>query len=182
MNKLIKYSSLLYRQKDFFRFKPIYFAQKHYFCTSIKIEKPNINNDIEEKIIISPMYFTKLTKNIYKFLSASSDLYNKLGEDSIKLSYDVSSDPSKDYLKEELLRLNKQLHYLQRELSFFEDMTKIINDIIFNEELIKEGEISSDTQLVKTSKNDIKKLSKEINELEKEIVEYLIPEEDVNNI
>jgi len=49
-------------------------------------------------------------------------------------------------------------------------------------ELIKEASRSGDSDLVSNSKGELKKLNHEIVELENEIIEYLIPEEEVHKL
>ena len=152
---------------------------KNNFCSKIEMEKKVIDLKIENEISLNKIYFTKLTKNIYKFLTSSCTLYNNLGEDSVKIAYDVSNEPSNNYLKEELLRINKQLNFLQREVSYHDEITRIINDITFNVDLIKEACNSGESDIISNCKGELKRLSEEIVTLENEIVEYLIPDDEV---
>ena len=156
------------------------FFSKKLFCLTTDFEKLKMESlRMENEISKNPKIYTKLTKNIFKYLSASSELYNKMGEDAIKISYDVSNEPSNEYLKDELIRINTQLHLFQREMNYFEEMSNLINEINFNEELVKEAIKTGETEIAMTSKTEIKKLKKEIEDFENEIVEYLIPEEEV---
>jgi hypothetical protein len=152
------------------------------FCVNVEVCRKNEEHKIEQEINNNIMYFSKLTKNIYKYLSGSCYLYAKLGEDSIKLAFDVSNEPSNDFLKDELIRINKQLNYLQREITYHDEIIRIISEISFNVELIKEASRSGDSDLVSNSKGELKKLNHEIVELENEIIEYLIPEEEVHKL
>ncbi len=155
---------------------------KKNFCANVELGKKKEEPKFEEEINRNINYFTKLTKNIYKYLSGSCDLYAKLGEDSIKLAFDVSNEPSNAFLKDELIRINKQLNYLQREITYHDEIIRIISEISFNVELIKEASSSGDSDIVSNSKGELKKLNHEIIELENEIIEYLIPEEEVNKL
>jgi hypothetical protein len=154
---------------------------KRNFCSSDNPETKQTPIKLSHQIAGKDLKLSKLSLNILKYLERNFELYEQLCEDSIKLSYDLSeSSDGNEYLKNELMRINRQISTFSKDNYFFEEIKNLIKHIDSNIELIKEAEEINDEEIKLSAINEIKECRKKMDELQDEIVEYLIPDEFVN--
>lgn len=145
------------------------------FCEEIKNEIK-----LSEKITGKDLKLTKMNINILKYLERNFELYTKLCEDSIKLSFDLSENPEgNDFLKSELLRINRQISTFSKDNYYYDEVRKYITQIEENYELIKEAEEIGDMDIKTSAVTEIESFRSKLEELQTEIIEYFIPDEFV---
>jgi hypothetical protein len=151
------------------------------FSEKIEVfEKEEIEEKLSEKIKTKDLKLSKLTINILKYLEKNYDLYKKLCEDSIKLSYDLSESPDGDnYVKSELMRINRQIASFSKDNYLFEELKGIICSIESAVDLHREAAEISDDEIKKEALRDLDDSREKLEELQKEIIEYFIPDEYV---
>jgi hypothetical protein len=146
-----------------------------FFCE--KIEEVKLLSD---KILGKDLKLSKMNINILKYLERNFELYTKLCEDSIKLSFDLSENPEgNDFMKSELLRINRQISTFSKDNFYYDEVRKLFTQIEENYDLIKEAEEIGDIDIKNSAINEIESHRLKLEELQTEIIEYFIPDEYV---
>jgi hypothetical protein len=148
--------------------KPLFNINKFTFCKS--------KDTLLNKVIKSDLKLPTLTIQILKFLENNQTTYHRLCEESVQLSFEAANS---DLLKNELMRVNKQIHEFSRENAFFEEFSECIKEILSNMTLRQEAVEINDTDIAKQAESDIEKFKLRLEALQGEIIEFLIPEESV---
>lgn len=129
---------------------------------------------------------TELNINILKHLENNNKTYIQLCNDSVKLSYEISEETNKsnDYIKNELIRVNKQINKFERTNIYYVEYTKIIENILSTVNFNEEANEIGDEELIQISLKDLEKLYKDLSDYQEEVIEVLIPseKEDVDSI
>jgi hypothetical protein len=118
----------------------------------------------------------KLTLQILKYFENNQMIYRRLCDESTQLAFEATSS---DLLKNELMRVNKQIHEFGKENYYYEDLLECIKEILSNMTLRQEAIEIDDKDIVKQAEMDIEKFKHKLEDLQKEIIEFLIPEESV---
>jgi hypothetical protein len=182
-NRLLKYNKV---DSDF-RINPI--TQNKFshtirtFCSSEISQENHEEIKLSQIIAKKDLKLSKLIINLLKYLERNFDTYQRICEDSIKLSYDLSESPDgNDFLKSELMRINRQISTFSKDNYFFEEMKSLINQIDSSQELIREAEEIQDDEIKSSAIKELADSRQKLEELQAEIIEYLIPDEFVKNI
>jgi hypothetical protein len=184
-SKTCKYVfNLFIKNKSFIIVYPYFKSDKmthKFFSEKIEIfEKEEIEEKLSEKIKKKDLKISHLTINILKYLENNYELYKRLCEDSIKLSYDLSESPDSDnYVKSELMRINRQISSFSKDNYLFEELKGIIGSIDSAIDLHREAIEINDDEIKKMALNDLNENKEKLEELQKEIIEYFIPDEYV---
>jgi hypothetical protein len=188
MIKLIKKFTQLY-SPVFLKLNFSLFPKKNFQFIKINYktfseEKENTN--LEENLLLSDILIreklnlTKLTINLLKYLENNFRSYEKLCEDSIKLSYDIAEAPEQsEFLKNELARINKQIHNYSRDNNYYDEFKNLLNEILSTDMLIKEASEIGDDEIKKSAIKDLAEFKNQLEILQGEIIEYLIPDQEV---
>lgn len=162
----------------------LYFLKFRYKTFTVSIQ-PEINvNDPDpalSKIILTKnLQLSKLSINILQYLENNFELYNKLCEESIKLAYEISdTNEGNDYLKNELMRVNRQISTFSKDNFYFEEYQHIVREMISSNELLIEASELNDEEFKKSANKDLEELKKKLQDLQNEIIEHLIPNQSV---
>jgi len=178
--------------------------KKNAFLTNLKISKSfseisniKVNNENENiidkpeteyisKKINDPKKYklTKLTLNILKHLENHQEIYKNLCEESVKLSYEISEATNNEYIKDELIRVNKQINKFEKENVYYNDFNKSITEIYNTTNFLEEAQEIGDDELIKSAVTDLDHLYKELNSFQEDLISFLIPNDkaDVDSI
>jgi peptide chain release factor 1 len=121
----------------------------------------------------------KLTLKILTFLENNQETYKGWCEDSIKLSYDLSEpeNVNNETLKNELIRINKQINNFSKENYYFEEFKNLLEEYSSTESLISEAKEIGEKEIVDSASKELLSLKEKLTTLEQEIIEFLIPDE-----
>lgn len=147
----------------------------------ITIDKEN--EYLSDVLIKEKLNLTKLTINLLKYLENNFIAYEKLCQDSIKLSYDIAEAPEQsEFLKNELVRINRQINNYSRDNNYYDEYKNILNEILSTEMLIREANEIGDDEIKKSAIKDLAELKQQLETLQREIIEFLIPDQEVLRI
>jgi len=152
---------------------------KNSFCQSNSQSNSDDSLPLFKKFQNCELNLKPFTLNLLKFLERTQNLHTKLSEESLAITEDLYDSPNKDFLKNQLIRLNKQINSYTKELYYYDEMITLLNDLLVNTGLLKEAEELKDDEIKKYAMSEIATISKKLVELEKDIIESLIPEEPV---
>ncbi len=184
IKKLTRTDSSFFKKFNFCYFKKIDFRLiKLNYRTFSAETKDSLNEEnqmLSEILIKENLKLTKLSINLLKYLENNFKSYEKLCEDSIKISYDISEAPDQnEFLKIELVRINRQINNYSRDNNYYEEFRNLLNDIYSSEMLIREAHELGDEEIKKSAIKDSIELKKQLDTLQSEIIEYLIPDKEV---
>jgi len=176
----------------FIKFKFINFPNNKFEFVKLNFrsfseEKENLvseeNEFLSDILVREKINLTKLSINLLKYLENNFKSYEKLCEDSIKISYDISEAPEQnEFLKNELVRINRQINNYSRDNNYYEEYKNILNEIYSTEILIREANEIGDDEIKKSAMKDLTQLKTQLETLQSEIIEYLIPDQEVITI
>jgi hypothetical protein len=171
----------LIRQNKFnIQINSIYKVSIKSFCAKEDTKEKEEELKLSQVIAQKDLKLSKLTINLLKYLERNFDMYQRLCEDSIKLSYDLSESPDgNDFLKSELMRINRQISTFSKDNYFFDELKNLINQIDSTQELIREAEEIQDDEIKSSAVRELADYRQKLEELQGEIIEYLIPDEFV---
>ena len=154
---------------------------------SFSEEKENIvseeNKFLSDILVREKINLTKLSINLLKYLENNFISYEKLCEDSIKISYDIAEAPDQnEFLRNELVRINRQINNYSRDNNYYEEFKNLLNEIYSTEILIREANEIGDDEIKKSAMKDLTQLKTQLETLQSEIIEYLIPDQEVITI
>lgn len=134
--------------------------------------------------IRNKLKFSDLTINILKHLENNHEIYKNLCEESVKLSYEISENNNGDYIKEELLRVNKQINKFEKGNVHFADYHKLLSDIYSSTNFLEEAQEIGDDELCKSAMAELEQYYSELNNYQEELINFLIPNEraDIDTI
>ena len=153
-------------------------------------ENTNILEKVEEdylsKKILNPKKYklSDLTLNILKHLENNQRIYLNLCEESVKLSYEISESSSNDFIKDELLRVNKQINKYEKENVYYYEYNKIIYNIFSTTNLLEEAIEIGEDELIKSANIELEIYYKELSSYQEDLINFLIPndKDDINSI
>lgn len=146
------------------------------FCESINLE-PEMQF-LSNKPFPEELKIAKLSKNILKYLENNQVIYNRLCNESVQLSYEIGNNAS-DIIKNELIRVNKQINSFQRDTYYYEQFNNTLKEMLSTNELLKEAIEIGEEELKTTAEKDLENYRIKLEEMQTEIIEYLIPEDEV---
>jgi peptide chain release factor 1 len=146
-----------------------------------------LTNKIETNILLKKYKLADLNINILKHLENNNITYKQLCYDSVKLSYEISeetSNLSNEFVKNELIRVNKQINKFERTNIYYIEYNKLIENIISTTNFYEEANEIGDEELIQISKKDLDKLYIDLKQYQEEVIDALIPKEkeDVDSI
>lgn len=191
MNFLIK-RSVCYVFKNLLTQKRTILHKQYFsmFSTEVKrqvrTQESSLSEKVEDQIdkdssLVLPSGLTKLTLNIWKYLENNQKIYRRLCDESIKISYDIADkEKATEVLKNELVRINRQINEFSRENYLHEEMTKLLQGIQEAEELVKEATEIGDEEIKESAIKETAEMRNSLKQLETEIIEFLIPDDSVS--
>lgn len=176
--KLLISNNGLNTNKNFYSYKLLRFKN---FCEKIEMFKENDQEELlSNKLKTNNLNLSNLTINILKYLENNYQLYKRLCEDSVKLSYELSEHADGgDFLKAELLRINRQISTFSKDNHFYEELKRLILNIESSLELYNEALEIQDEEIKNSAIQDLDSNRKKLEELQQDIIEYFIPDESV---
>lgn len=162
--------------------------------------KPDIETKIEKfEVSLVENYISSSVKEIFLYLQKNHFLHSKLSQDSmnmsIKFSEAVSLKDKKDdtslteeektiisneyLLKNEVERLNKQLHNLSDDNNCYYEILGYFKEILSAEDLIKEAKEIGEESLVESTMKEIDQMIKQVNRICEEVIENFVEEDTV---
>jgi hypothetical protein len=173
----------LFKKKFIYDIKfPVF---KHFCFVEDKLKSDKIEDEKKDELLSNLVNYkelkiSKLSFNILKYLEKNYELYTRLCEDCVKLSYELSdASEGTDFLKNELIRINRQISTFSRENYYHDEFSNLIRELISTNELIKEAIDLGEDEIKISAQFDFKNLQNKIEELQNEIIEYLIPDDNV---
>ena len=148
------------------------------FCQFTEVDDINIFPNYE-RFKNSDLSLEKFTLCLVKYLEKTQNLHNQLNQESMALNEDLFDNPNKDFLKNQLVRINKQISSYSKELYYYDEVLSILNNLMTEKVLLKEAEELKDEEIKKFAKSEIEQLYLKLEELEKNVIESLLPEEEV---
>lgn len=147
-------------------------------------EKPE--SDYLSKKIKDPKKYklSSLTLNILKHLENNQEIYKSLCDESVKLSYEISENQNSDFIKDELIRVNKQINKFEKENVHFSDFNKLLTEIYSTVHFLEEAQEIGDDELSKSAQADLDRLYADLGSVQEELINFLIPSDraDVDTI
>jgi protein subunit release factor A len=143
--------------------------QSKFFCIKVK---QKLVSQIEQNGLKLP----NLTLQILKYLENNQIIYERLCEESTQLAYEASKS---ELLKNELMRVNKQIHEFSKENYYYDEYKESIQEILSNMILYNEAIEINDKDIAEQATTDITKYKNKLEELKDEVIEFLIPESSV---
>ena len=114
---------------------------------------------------------------ILKYLENNQEIYKRLCNDSELLSFEVSNNPN-DFLRNELMRVNKQINDFSKENYYHDEYSNLIEELLSANSMHKEAIEIGEIELAISLKKDIDAIKFKIDSFQNEIIEFLIPEDD----
>jgi hypothetical protein len=184
IKKLAHLNTPIFIKLNFFHFPKNNFQFIKFNYRTFSEEKENLvseeNNLLSDILVKEKINLTKLSINLLKYLENNFRSYEKLCEDSIKISYDISEAPEQnEFLRNELVRINRQINNYSRDNNYYEDFKNLLNEIYSTEMLIREANDIGDDEIKKSAMKDLAELKTQLETLQGEIIEYLIPDQEV---
>jgi len=168
----------------------IFFFSKKLFSNDKMAEKEESKSEIDNiyletesdylsKKINDPKKYklSQLTFNILKHLENNQETYKNLCEESVKLSYEISENKNNDYIKEELIRINKQINKFEKQNVHYNDFYNLIFEIYNTVHFLEEAQEIGDDELSKSAITDLDRLYKDLANYQEEVINFLIPNE-----
>ena len=150
-----------------------------------------LNKSDDRDIEIYPLYtkyknaninLKTLTLSLIKFLEKTKNLYSQLNKESMAISEELFESPNQDFLKNQLVRINKQISSYSKELYYYDEIINLVNELLDNKNMLIEAEELKDQEIKNFSINEIKRLNEKLENLEKDVIESLLPEDEVSNL
>jgi hypothetical protein len=149
------------------------------FCEQVE----EIKNDtirLSEIIKNKNLGLSKLSVNLLKYLENNYQKYLDMYDNSIKMAYELSESPEgSDYLKTELVRVNRQINNFTKDNNYYDDFKSLVEEIQSTADLILEADSIGDDEIKKSAMKDLAQLKSQLETLQNEIIEYYIPDQDV---
>lgn len=124
---------------------------------------------------------SKIDKSVYIYLKNSNILHKRMSEEVVDLSYRLGEEGSESGLiKNEILRLNKQLNNLNNFMEHYNQYADIIKEILNCQELIKEATELNEVDMIESAQDQINEMLSRIPQIREEVVNSLISEEKVS--
>jgi hypothetical protein len=149
--------------KNFFKLSCRFFCNKDYLYR--KFEKDNIG-------------LKKLTLQILKYLENNQDIYSRLCKESEQLAFEISSNSS-ELLRNELMRVNKQIHEFSKENYYWDEFSGMIEELLSANTMYNESIEINEKEIAASLKADMDNIKGKINAFQDEIIEFLIPNNEV---
>ncbi len=149
-------------QKYFFKLSKKFFC-KQYLHKKFESNRYGLNN---------------LTLQILKYLEHNQDIYNRLLQESEQLAFEISSNNS-ELLRNELMRVNKQIHEFSRENYYWGELSTMMEELLSASSMYSESLEIGEKEMADILKLDIDNIKAKINSFQDEIIEFLIPNTDV---
>jgi len=127
---------------------------------------------------------SNLSLNILKHLENNQEIYKSLCDESVKLSYEISENQNSDFIKDELIRVNKQINKFEKENVQYLDFNKLLTDIYSTVHFLDEAQEIRDDELSKSAIADLDRLYSELSVAQEELINFLLPSDraDVDTI
>lgn len=171
-----------FKLKNFGFLKSIY-TTKFTFCSlsnpkEIILEAESIQEVVQE-MSLKTDFLSKIDNNIFKYLKKSNEMYNRLNNDLVVLSYELGKENSNvQQINREIKRINKELLYLSQENDVYLRFENYVKEINNGEEFIKEAMELEELDLAEATKQEINKHIRKIEEIREEFLNELVDEDE----
>ena len=148
---------------------------KKFFCeSSLSLKK---KDSLYEKCIDKNLGLKNLSIQILRYLENNQEIYKRLCNESEILSFEISSNPN-DFIKNELMRINKQINDFSKENYYYDEYSNLIEELLSANSMQKEALDIGENELALSLKKDLDSINSKIYSFQNEIIEFLIPEDD----